>query len=136
MGEIAVLDTNIVLAALDPEDAHHQDSRIAIRQYRAHRAELVIPASVFSEALVSTSRYSAAAVAKTEAFIDALVDDVLPIDRAIARVAAKIRADHRSVRLPDAFVVAAGEVLHATVLTADRRLGRISKRVRLLADAY
>jgi hypothetical protein len=44
-----------------------------------------------------------------------------------------LRAAHSRLLLPDALVLAAGEVLQATsVLTADRAWARVSQRARLV----
>jgi predicted nucleic acid-binding protein len=48
-------------------------------------------------------------------------------------MAAALRARHRSLRLPDALVLATAEVLGAAkVLTADRARTKISRKVRLI----
>jgi PIN domain nuclease of toxin-antitoxin system len=43
-----------------------------------------------------------------------------------------LRASDLTLRLPDAIVLATGQVLDATVLTADRRWARHGERVRLI----
>jgi PIN domain nuclease of toxin-antitoxin system len=49
---------------------------------------------------------------------------VHPLDVPVAHAAARLRATHRSVRLPDALVLGTAAVLSATVLTTDRRWPR------------
>jgi PIN domain nuclease of toxin-antitoxin system len=83
--------------------------------------------------LVGASRLGAEAIRTTEAFVDSVVDVVYPIDRDVARVAAALRARHRSLRLPDALVLAVGRVSRASsILTADARWNRIDKRVEVV----
>jgi PIN domain nuclease of toxin-antitoxin system len=83
--------------------------------------------------LVGASRLGAEAIRTTEKFVDSVVDVVYPIDRDVARVAAALRASHRSLRLPDALVVAVGRVTGASsILTADARWNRIDKRVHVV----
>ncbi len=93
----------------------------------------MLPCSALAEVLVGASRIGAQAVARVEAFVDAVIDEVHPIDRRAARVAAALRANHRGLRLPDAFVLAVGDVLAAqTVLTADQAWSGIDPRVRVI----
>jgi PIN domain nuclease of toxin-antitoxin system len=62
-----------------------------------------------------------------------MIDVVHPIDRDTATAAAMLRVRHRGLRLPDAFVLAAGTVLSAdAVLTADRAWAGIDRRVRMI----
>ncbi|HEV2953038.1 MAG TPA: PIN domain-containing protein, partial [Candidatus Dormibacteraeota bacterium] len=79
------------------------------------------------------SRLGPGAVGQTEAFVDAIVDQVHNIDRDAAKAAAKIRAEHRSIRLPDALVLAVGKVTNATaVVTADEKWARVDPRVQVI----
>lgn len=100
---------------------------------RSRGDNLVLPASALAEVLVGASRMGPGAVRKTEAFVDAIVDAVHDIDRAVAREAAGLRTRHESLRLPDALVLAAGRVMNAVqILTADQRWSGVDKRVQLL----
>jgi predicted nucleic acid-binding protein len=128
-----VLDASVVLGLRDPGDVHHAAATSAVRISRAAGDRLVLPASALAEVLVGSSRLGAGAVRRMEKFVDAVIDDVHPIDRDAAKVAAAYRAEHRTLRLPDAFVLAVGKVLNAgTVLTADQAWQRIDKRVRII----
>ena len=56
-----------------------------------------------------------------------------PIDADVALVAARLRAKHRALRLPDALVLAVAHVDAADViLTADRKWSGYDQRVRLI----
>ena len=56
----------------------------------------------------------------------------MAVDERVAVSAARLRARHRSLRLPDAIVLAT-EVLDAqAVLTGDKRWDRVDSRVRLV----
>lgn len=60
----------------------------------------------------------------------------VPVDEAVAVVAARLRARHRFLRQPDAFVLATADVAAAeTVLTADKRWPRLDPRVELVSLA-
>ena len=121
---LIVLDASVLIALLDPADAHHGAAAAALTQH-AHD-DLKVPASAYSESLVVPARRGQMRTAKRA--IAALLLDIVPITDRIAEEAAELRARHPKLRLPDALVVATGSALGAhLVLTGDagwRRLGR------------
>lgn len=132
MGTV-VVDASIILGVLDPQDSHHSGSIQALRSARSRGHQVLLPASAFAEVLVGATRLGAEAIRTTEAFVDSLVDVVYPIDRDVARVAAALRATHKSLRLPDALALAVGRVTEASsILTADVRWRRVGKRVQVI----
>jgi predicted nucleic acid-binding protein len=119
---LTVLDASIVIAVLDPADAHHAVAAEALRTCLAARDRFVLPASAYAEVLVGPYRRGPEAVATLNAFLDALPCDLEPVGRATAGRAARLRADHGpTLRLPDALVLATAlEIDAARVLTTDR----------------
>lgn len=135
MGTV-VVDSSVLLGVLDPADALHSPARTAVLSQRDAGHSLVIPSSVLAECLVGANRQGPAVARKVEQAIDLLIDQVEPIDRAIARQAAELRAEHGSVRLPDALVIATGRAVGAAaVLTGDKRWQGIDRRVQVIAPA-
>ncbi len=133
MGSV-VVDASVVLGVLDPRDAHHASATRALKRARADGDDIILPASALAEVLVGASRLGAGAVRTTEDFVDTIVDQVHSIDRFVARSAAAYRSGHRSLRLPDAFVLAVGATLNAdSVLTADARWAKVDRRVRVIS---
>lgn len=124
------LDASVVIGLLQPDDAHHASTRAALADARLRGERFVLPASVLSEAMVGGYRLSTAVDRQRR--IIGLFGSVRPIDGAVALAAAEIRARHRSLRLPDALVVATGVVEEAAVLTCDRRLADVDPRVRVI----
>ena len=118
---LTVLDAGVVIAVLDSNDAHHGVARAALRDALDRGDRLTLPASAYAEVMVGPSRTGRDAAATVDAFVDALPAVVEPATRAIARSAAALRARHgRSLRLPDALVLATADVLGAdVVLTTD-----------------
>jgi len=58
------------------------------------------------------------------------------MDEDVVVAAAKLRADHRALRLPDAIVLATATITKAeTVLTGDKRWRRIDPRVETVEVA-
>ena len=128
---LIVVDASVAIAFLDADDAHHAGAVAALTANRPDR--FVIPASAYAEVLVGPMRRGRAmADIVDQAFVDLNVE-VVPVTRDIAMRAAGLRASHTSLRLPDALVLATGDLLEATaVLTADRAWQKFGRRVRLI----
>lgn len=128
---LVLLDSSAVIAFLDPDDALHDAAVEALTKHQ--HDELVLPTSAYAEILVAPHRRGAEAVAEVETFLADFSIRLEVLTPAIARAAAKLRSESRSLRLPDALVLAtAAEVDANTVLTGDESWGRISDRVRLI----
>lgn len=119
---LTVLDAGIVVAVLDPDDAHHASSIEALRDAQGRGERFLLPASAYAECLVWPFRAGDPAVEAADAFIDALPASVVAADRSVARTAARLRARYApSLRLPDALVVATAiESGAAQILTTDQ----------------
>lgn len=125
---IIVLDASVVIAVLDASDTLHETGLASIVEHAGD--DLRVPASAYAECLVEPARRGS--LARARQLIDQLGFAIEPLTREVAERAAELRAAFRSVPLPDALVVATGEVLRATeVITADRRWRRLSDRVRV-----
>ena len=132
MGTV-VLDTSVLLGVLDPQDALHQAARAAVLEHRKAGHTFAAPTSVLAETLVGAHRQGESTARRTEAAIDILISQFLPLDREVARAAAALRAATPSLRLPDAIVLATGRVLDAiAVLTGDKRWVGVDPRVELI----
>lgn len=131
---LTVLDAGVVIAILDAEDRHHAAARAALALRLQVRDELVLPASAYSEVLVAPQRHGESAVRAVDAFLEALPATIHPVTAEIARVAARLRAEHgRRLRLPDALVVATAIELHADrVLTTDSGWPELQLAVEVL----
>lgn len=128
---LVVLDSSVVIAFLDPDDALHDAAVAALTEHQ--HAELLIPTSAYAEILVAPHRRGAEAVAEVEAFLSDLSIRLEAVTPPIARAAAKLRAASRNLRLPDALVLATAEELGAeVVLTGDESWARIGDRVTLI----
>ena len=119
--DLTVLDAGIIIAVLDADDVHHRVAREALHDALERGERLALPASAYAEIMVGPQRRGQDAAATVDAFIDALPTVVEPATRDIARAAAALRARYgRSLRLPDALVLATAMVLGAdSVLTTD-----------------
>ena len=115
---LALLDTSVVIAALNRDDALHEAASDALREERDRHA-LAISALTYAEILVGPLGRGGRAVEVVERFAKQVrIADLSPD---VARHAAELRA-HRRLKLPDAVIVATGLRLGAAViLTADAR---------------
>jgi predicted nucleic acid-binding protein len=128
-----VLDSSILLGLMDRADAHHNEAARRIVNHTAAGDTFSLPAVVMSEVLVAESRRGGAAVQKRRIQLSSMFGPIRPIDEQVAVEAAHLRSKHRSLRLPDALVIATGIVDKAdTILTADQRWEKIDKRVEVL----
>jgi predicted nucleic acid-binding protein len=127
---LVVLDASVVIALLDSSDAHHGAAVSAVRQ--ARREALALPASAYAEILVDPWRRGLDAVAVAKGFIKDLGIRIEPLTEEVAERAARLRARHRSLRLPDALVLATADALDATVLTCDRAWKHVTRRARVV----
>lgn len=128
---LALLDTSVVIAALNRNDSlHHTASRAVLTEQDRHA--LAISALTYAEILVGPLRAGREAVEIVERF--AAQTRVLDVSANIARLAAELRAT-RSLKLPDAVIVATGLRHEADViLTGDARWKGI-ETVRVIAPA-
>lgn len=129
MGEV-VLDANVVIGLFEPSNAHHGSIRAALAAARSRADVFSLPASVLSEAMVGA--YRAGTADDRRQRIVGLFGPVRPVDEEVALTAAELRARHRSLRLPDALVIATGMVEDAAVLTCDQRLASVDPRVQVI----
>ncbi len=116
------LDAGVIIGFLDRHDAHHEAARGALERARERRDHLAMAASAVAESLVGPARRGEEAINAVRELLAVLPIEVVPLDEDIAVAAARLRARHRSLRLPDALVVAAAHTRQAGLLiTTDRR---------------
>jgi predicted nucleic acid-binding protein len=121
---VALLDTSIVIGALNRDDALHAAASEAVRSERDRRT-LAISALTYAEILVGPLRVGGRAVEVVERF--AAQVRIVDLSPEIARLAAEMRAA-RGLKLPDAVIVATGLRLGADVIvTAAARWKGIEK---------
>jgi predicted nucleic acid-binding protein len=116
------LDASVLIALLDNADAHHARAVDEVEAADQNGADLVAPASAYSEALVAFAREDRVRDAREA--IAAMGVSVPPLDPETAERAAELRARHDGLRLPDAMVLATSHQLGGQLLSYDRRLQR------------
>ena len=119
---LTLLDAGVIIGYLSSADPHHETATKALREAIAGNQSLAMPASVLAEILVGPSRRGADAVEVVRNMVAAVPIAVIPIGNDIAVKAADVRARHKSLKLPDALVIATAEEEGAErLLTTDRR---------------
>lgn len=128
---LVVLDASVIIGFLDPEDALHDACAAALAAHQ--HDDLLAPASVYAEILVAPYRTGHEAVAEVDAFLADFSVEVAPVTAEIARGAARLRSRHRSLRIPDALVLAAADEIGAdVVLSGDESWAKVSQRVAVV----
>jgi predicted nucleic acid-binding protein len=116
------VDAGVIIAFLDGDDVHHDSARSTLSSALDDAERLSIAASALAECLVGPARRSTKAVELVRTLIDRLPVSVVHLDEEIATQAAMLRARHRSLKLPDALVIATAEHSSADrLITTDRR---------------
>jgi predicted nucleic acid-binding protein len=127
-----VLDTDVVIAALDRADAHHAEAREAFGRFASAGTELVICTINYAEALVRPAEEERNLRAAVDAIASLGIRTSAP-DAATARLAARRRA--LGVSLADGFAIATAERLGAELASFDRRVRRALDGVDLRLSA-
>jgi predicted nucleic acid-binding protein len=116
-----VLDTDVVIAALDRADAHHRDAAAAFARFADEQVELLLCTVNYAEALVRP----AVDERNLRIAVDAIASlgiRLLAPDAALARNAARRRG--LGVSLADGFALATAERAGADLASFDKRVRR------------
>jgi predicted nucleic acid-binding protein len=123
VGAIA-LDADVLIGFFNRDDAHHASARRLVAGLEQGDDRVLIGASVYAEAIVGPLKAGRADV--VDAALAALGVEIVDVDRETAREAARLRARHAKLRLPDALALAVARREGAAFKTFDRRLARIA----------
>lgn len=116
---LILLDSTIVVGFLDADDALHE---IAVTRLREIVGSHPLAASVISYAELMTGvSLGHHSHERVDRFFDALVKDLLPVDRKVAARAATLRGKRISLRMPDALILATADLHEGidTIICAD-----------------
>lgn len=130
---LIVADTSVLVALLDGADSLHEVATAALAEAWDAGAEVLVPSVAYAETMVRPLEQGGETLARADAFFDS--QTVVPIDRAEAREAARLRGLHRPwLGMPDALVLAAGLGRGATILTGDARWAEASPLVQVIGS--
>ena len=116
-----VLDTDVVIAALDRHDAHHRAAARALLRLIEEETRLLLSTVNYAEALVRPAEDERTLRAATDALAVLGVRLVAPTPP-IAREAARHRV--LAISLADGFAIATAQAQDASLATFDRRVRR------------
>lgn len=116
------LDAGVVIGFLDADDPHHETAATALANALHAGESIAMAASALAECLVGPARRGDAAIRMVRDFVDRVPISIVPLDVHVATTAARLRAAHRGLRLPDALVIATAiESAAGQLLTTDSR---------------
>ena len=116
---LILLDSTVIVGFLDSDDALHE---AAVTRFREIVGSDPLVASIISYAEVMTGvGLGHHPKERVEGFIETFVSDLLPVDKPVATRAAALRADRKSLSMPDVLILATADVQPdvETVLCAD-----------------
>jgi predicted nucleic acid-binding protein len=132
---LILLDSTVIVGFLDADDALHD---VSVAKLHELAGADPLAASVVSYAEVLTgAELGHHPIERVRGFFDALIRDLLPVDRGVAARASQIRGKRLSLSMPDALILATAD-LHAeieVVLCADgdwSKVAGLDCRVELL----
>ena len=123
-----VLDTDVVIAALDRADTHHRAAAGALRAMVADGVPLLLSLINYAETLVRPAEDESALRAAVAA-IDTIGIQLIAPTAAIARDAARLRESN--ISLADGFALATARAHDASVATFDRHVRRALAGARI-----
>jgi hypothetical protein len=120
-----VLDSAAIVAFLDRDDALHEAADTAIGELITEQ-HLLASVVTFAELLTGVHLLHHDEEIVRGFFTD-VVAEVLPVEPPAAERAARLRADHRALRMPDALILAAadGHPEVGSLLTSDASLAKV-----------
>lgn len=120
-----LLDADVLIGALDRDDAHHRRARALFTAWHKHQDTLSISVVNLTEVLIAPSADSVRLAGAREA-IAALGVGVQRPNEAIAVEAARLRRRH-PVSLPDAYCLATAKHTGSTVASFDQKILRAGR---------
>lgn len=121
---VALLDSNTVIGFLDADDLLHQASDAEVR---AAASEHLFAVSVVTVAeLLTGAKLGHHDERTVRRFFAQTVSKRIPLDERAAERAAELRAAHKALKMPDALILATGDLNADVVLTGDQHWLKIS----------
>jgi predicted nucleic acid-binding protein len=121
-----VLDSDAVIGFLDRNDALHDAADAAIRDL-VGKERLLVSVVTYAEVLTG-ARLGHHDENQVKGFFSDLISEVLPIDVKVADVAADLRSRRKSLRMPDAMILATAEIQAdvGLVVTGDQKATKVA----------
>lgn len=120
-----VLDPDAVVGFLDSKDALHDAADAAIRDL-VPKERLLVSVVTYAEVLTG-ARLGHHDEDQVRGFFAQLISEVLPVDVTVADEAAELRSRFKSLRMPDALILATGETNPDVdlIVTGDAQVSKV-----------
>lgn len=120
-----VLDSDAVIGFLDRKDALHDAADAAIRDL-VHEQRLLVSVVTYAEVLTG-ARLGHHDEGQVRGFFAQLVSGVLPVDTTVADEAAELRSRLKTLRMPDALILATAETSREVdlIVTGDAKAPKV-----------
>jgi predicted nucleic acid-binding protein len=120
-----VLDSDAVVAFLDRDDALHDAADAAIRDL-VREQRLLVSVVTYAEVLTG-ARLGHHDEGRVRGFFSQLISEVLPVDPPVADKAAEFRSRLKSLRMPDALILATAETNPEVdlIVTDDAKVSKV-----------
>lgn len=120
-----VLDSDAVVGFLDREDALHDAADTAIRDL-VREQRLMVSVVTYAEVMTG-ARLGHHDEDRVRGFFAQLISEVLTVDMTVADEAAELRSRVRSLRMPDALILATAETSPAVdlIVTGDAQVPKV-----------
>ena len=121
-----VLDSDAVVGFLDRNDPLHDAADATIRNL-VGRERLLVSVVTYAEVLTG-ARLGHHDEHQVRGFFSDLISEVLPVDVDVADVAADLRSRRKSLRMPDAMILATAEIQPEVglVVTGDLQVTKVA----------
>lgn len=119
------LDAGVIIGFLDGNDAHHAAAHSKLTEALHNGDRFAMAASAFAECLVGPARRGDVEIRRVHDLFDRLPITIVQLGAEIAVLAARLRAQHPTLRLPDALVIATAiDGAADELVTTDRKWPR------------
>ncbi len=130
-----VLDSDAIVGFLDRNDALHDAADAAIRDL-VGKERLLVSVVTYAEVLTG-ARLGHHDEHQVKGFFRDLISEILPVDVDVADAAADLRSRRKSLRMPDAMILATAEIQHEVglIVSGDLQVAKVAGlrcHVRLL----
>jgi predicted nucleic acid-binding protein len=121
-----VLDSDAVIGFLDRNDALHAAADKAIRNLVV-KERLLVSVVTYAEVLTG-ARLGHHDERQVKGFFSDLISDVLPVNMNVGEVATDLRSRRKSLRMPDAMILATAEIQPdvGLVVTGDQKATEVA----------
>lgn len=114
---LIALDSGAIIGILDAGDAFHDAADAKLRELLGH--ERLIASVVTYAELITGVHLDHQSGESTRGFFNDVINDLVPVDVAVAERAAELRGRREGLRMSDALIIATAELHADAIVTTD-----------------